>query len=46
MRLPYEEEWLNSRGSELKDVGRIIGIPLFVELPGVESEEKQTQGIT
>lgn len=38
-------EWLNSWGSELKDMGRIVGVFLLVQLPGIESEEEKDQGV-
>ena len=39
-------EWLNSWGNELKDMGGIIGELLFVELSGIESENKKDQRAT
>jgi hypothetical protein len=39
-------KWINSRGSELKDVSRIAGILLSVELPGVEGKEEKPQRVT
>jgi hypothetical protein len=39
-------EWLNSWGNELKDMGGVIGEHLLVQLPGVESEEKQLECTT
>jgi hypothetical protein len=39
-------EWLNSWGSELKDMSGIVGEALFVKLPGIESEKEKDQGVT
>jgi hypothetical protein len=39
-------EWLNSWGNELEDMGGIVGELLFVELSGVESENKKDQRAT
>jgi hypothetical protein len=39
-------EWLNLWGSELKDMGGIVGEALFVKLPGIECKKEKDQGVT
>jgi len=46
MRQSDRREWLNSWGSELKDVGGVVRVFLFVKLPGVEGKEEKDQGVT